>query len=321
MQEWRKREIPEKTRRPAASSGTITHVRKSGKRPRRELNPIRVVGGGGLVVLPPHYRGIFKVSGASCPVSGSWSAPTVFVRCAGQTLGREAPDVQSIGCKRDGGEGIVCVMMDERSQGSSPVMDADRSSVRADFSGGYVSTAEDYSARSPLTDILRMLDCLWLGGRFAPPRRLAGENCGYESRTTKKKISSTRQNALITWRARCCAEEATNRRDGEASISPSSPVCGNKSTHEHVHARNALARAWKCTCGSALTVQAGFGTLNSDKGDTATLIKFAVAAEREALNRRCVQVFSSHCVYLLDFQRRPCNFIDGKSLGRFSAGS
>ncbi|KAJ8878606.1 hypothetical protein PR048_019187 [Dryococelus australis] len=55
----------------------------------------------------------------------------------------------------------------------------------------------------------------------------------------------------------------------------------------------------------------------SVKGDTATRIKSTIAAKRKALNWRAV--FSSCCVYLWDFQRRPCYFIGGKSVGRFNA--
>ncbi|KAJ8876000.1 hypothetical protein PR048_023908 [Dryococelus australis] len=49
----------------------------------------------------------------------------------------------------------------------------------------------------------------------------------------------------------------------------------------------------------------------SDKGDTATSIKYAIAAKRKALNWRAV--FSSHRVYLWEFQRRPCYCIAGNS--------
>ncbi|KAJ8897066.1 hypothetical protein PR048_002412 [Dryococelus australis] len=56
----------------------------------------------------------------------------------------------------------------------------------------------------------------------------------------------------------------------------------------------------------------------SDKGDTTTRIKCAIATKRKALNWRAV--FSSQCVYLWNFQRRPYNFIDGKCVRRFSAG-
>ncbi|KAJ8870032.1 hypothetical protein PR048_029043 [Dryococelus australis] len=47
-------QIPEKTRRPAASSGTIPTC-ENPERPRRESNPVRV--GGRRVVWPLHHRG------------------------------------------------------------------------------------------------------------------------------------------------------------------------------------------------------------------------------------------------------------------------
>ncbi|KAJ8878690.1 hypothetical protein PR048_019275 [Dryococelus australis] len=47
----------------------------------------------------------------------------------------------------------------------------------------------------------------------------------------------------------------------------------------------------------------------SVKGDTATRIKSLIAAKRKALNLHAV--FSSCCVYLWDFQRRPYYFIGG----------
>ncbi|KAJ8869083.1 hypothetical protein PR048_030644 [Dryococelus australis] len=47
----------------------------------------------------------------------------------------------------------------------------------------------------------------------------------------------------------------------------------------------------------------------SNKGDAVTCIKCAIAAKRKALDWRAV--FSSHCVYLWDFQRRPYYFIGG----------
>ncbi|KAJ8872176.1 hypothetical protein PR048_025778 [Dryococelus australis] len=54
------------------------------------------------------------------------------------------------------------------------------------------------------------------------------------------------------------------------------------------------------------------------KGETASCIKCAIAPKSKPLNWRAV--FSSHCVYLWDFQRRPCCFIGGKSVGKSSAG-
>ncbi|KAJ8875055.1 hypothetical protein PR048_022945 [Dryococelus australis] len=55
----------------------------------------------------------------------------------------------------------------------------------------------------------------------------------------------------------------------------------------------------------------------SVKGDTVTRIKSSTAFKREALNWRAV--FSSCCVYLWDFQRRPYYFIGGMPAGRFNA--
>ncbi|KAJ8895425.1 hypothetical protein PR048_000757 [Dryococelus australis] len=55
----------------------------------------------------------------------------------------------------------------------------------------------------------------------------------------------------------------------------------------------------------------------SVKGDTATRIKSPIAAKRKALTRRAV--FSSCCVYLWDFQRRPYYFIGGKCVGSWNA--
>ncbi|KAJ8894334.1 hypothetical protein PR048_006959 [Dryococelus australis] len=51
----------------------------------------------------------------------------------------------------------------------------------------------------------------------------------------------------------------------------------------------------------------------SVKGDTTRRIKCAIAATFKALNWRAV--FSSCCVYLWDFQRRPYYFIGGKCIG------
>ncbi|KAJ8895542.1 hypothetical protein PR048_000878 [Dryococelus australis] len=53
------------------------------------------------------------------------------------------------------------------------------------------------------------------------------------------------------------------------------------------------------------------------KGDTTSPIKSPIAAKRKALNWRAV--FSSCCVNLRDFQRRPYYFIGGKCVGRFNA--
>ncbi|KAJ8866656.1 hypothetical protein PR048_032517 [Dryococelus australis] len=51
-----------------------------------------------------------------------------------------------------------------------------------------------------------------------------------------------------------------------------------------------------------------------DKDAIATCIKSPVASKRKALN--CRAVFTSHCVYLWDLQRRPYYFIGGNSLAR-----
>ncbi|KAJ8875070.1 hypothetical protein PR048_022960 [Dryococelus australis] len=87
--------------------------------------------------------------------------------------------------------------------------------------------------------------------------------------------------------------------------------------------RQALAtRALSCVVKvpACLQLSSTFETekLGRDKGDIATCIKCPIAATREALNWRAV--FSSLCGYLWDFQRRPCYFIDGKSVASVSAG-
>ncbi|KAJ8898206.1 hypothetical protein PR048_003566 [Dryococelus australis] len=51
-----------------------------------------------------------------------------------------------------------------------------------------------------------------------------------------------------------------------------------------------------------------------DNGESATHIKYAIAAKHKVLN--CRAVFSSLCVYLWYFQRRPYNFVGGNSVGR-----
>ncbi|KAJ8878338.1 hypothetical protein PR048_018915 [Dryococelus australis] len=55
----------------------------------------------------------------------------------------------------------------------------------------------------------------------------------------------------------------------------------------------------------------------SVKGDIATRIKPPITTKRKAMNWRAV--FSSCCVCLWDFQRRPYYFIGGKCVGRFNA--
>ncbi|KAJ8877918.1 hypothetical protein PR048_022377 [Dryococelus australis] len=54
----------------------------------------------------------------------------------------------------------------------------------------------------------------------------------------------------------------------------------------------------------------------SDKGNTATHIKCAIATKRMTLNWRAM--FSKYCVYLWGFQRRPHHLIGGKSPDRLS---
>ncbi|KAJ8865890.1 hypothetical protein PR048_033413 [Dryococelus australis] len=48
----------------------------------------------------------------------------------------------------------------------------------------------------------------------------------------------------------------------------------------------------------------------NDKGEIVTRIKCAIATKSKTLNRRAV--FSSHCMYLGDFQRRPYHFIGAR---------
>ncbi|KAJ8894760.1 hypothetical protein PR048_000067 [Dryococelus australis] len=56
----------------------------------------------------------------------------------------------------------------------------------------------------------------------------------------------------------------------------------------------------------------------SDEGDNATLIRCLITAESKALDSRAA--FSSHRAYPWQFQRRPCYFIGGKSIGSSTNG-
>ncbi|KAJ8897909.1 hypothetical protein PR048_003266 [Dryococelus australis] len=278
-----KREIPEKTRRPVASSGTIPTCENL----LRESNPLRPWekrGGMGMThqgVIPDDPAGlpVLRRGGAELvaapghPEAAFWGAVILQHTPANRVPipGEVTPGFQLVGIVRDDNanrrvsSGITrfphpCIPQPPKSLHSTHAW------------AQLVALVREYPGQ--------------------PPKK----TCMDYTRQGFRKVGSDREWSVEQWpldgRGGCRTVKAVGSARG-ADVGTASRV-------STLAAVVLTGQGERPVCGGA----------PPNTRDTATRIKSPIAAKRKALNWRAV--FSSHCVCLWDFQRRPYYFNDEK---------